>query len=59
MTLKNIRIVAGFAVITVCQLAVGMWVVILAALEGGEVWLSDLRTTFTQGVDPHPCDWPV
>jgi len=37
VTMKNIPIVVGFAIITVSQFAVGMWMLIRAALKGEEV----------------------
>lgn len=37
VTMGNIPIVCGFSVITVAQLAIGIWMTVLAALKGAEV----------------------
>lgn len=36
VTMKNLPIAVGFAIITACQLVLGMYVVVLAALEGAQ-----------------------
>lgn len=51
MTMKSIPIVAGFAVITATQFALGMWMTVLAALRGGMVSLFDQTTGLILGAN--------
>lgn len=43
MTLKNVVITVGFAVVTASQFALGMWITVLIAQKEGKFWLLDRR----------------
>ena len=43
MTLKHVPISVGFAIITTCQFALGVWMVTLATMKGGTTKLPHLK----------------
>lgn len=54
ITMKNVPITIGFAVITTSQLVLGMYAMISAAKDGGKVNLSDRKNYPNSGVRSQP-----
>ena len=54
MTMRNIPVTVGFAIITTCQLVLGLWMLALSVINGGEAAEIVNQTTLTHDVSV-PC----